>query len=87
MRARLLTAAHHIRIPTFFIHAANDYSTAPGTALDARLAQLGKPHRLKIYPAIGHTPDEGHDFPFLGVRSWEPDVFAFLDLYLKAETR
>src|SRR5712692_2412856 len=77
LRARLLTAVEHIRAPVFFIHAANDYSVAPGKALDARLQQLGKPHRLKIYPPIGSTPDDGHTFPLIGVRIWEPDVFAF----------
>jgi carboxymethylenebutenolidase len=79
LRERLLTAEEHIGAPVFFIHAANDYSVAPGKALDARLQQLGKPHRLKIYPPIGHTADDGHAFPFLGMSIWEPDVFAFLD--------
>lgn len=79
LRARLLTAMAHIETPVFFIHAANDYSVASGKTLDARLQQLGKPHLLKIYPPIGHTADEGHDFPYLGVSSWEHDVFAFLD--------
>jgi dienelactone hydrolase len=79
LRARLLAAAAEIHAPCFFIHAANDYSVNPGTALDARLAELGKPHRLKIYPSIGRTPDDGHDFPFSGIRIWEADVFAFLD--------
>ena len=83
LRARLLAAAAKIRAPAFFIHAANDYSVNPGKALDARLRQLGKPHQLKIYPPIGRTPDDGHDFPLLGVSIWEPDVFAFLDHYLR----
>jgi len=83
LRARLLTAAAHIRAPVFFIHAANDYSVTPGKALDSRLEQLGKPHRLKIYPPIGRTPDDGHAFPLLGVSIWEPDVFAFLDEYMR----
>jgi acetyl esterase/lipase len=83
LRARLLTAVSHIRAPAFFIHAANDYTVAPGKALDARLQQLGKPHRLKIYPPIGRTADDGHAFPFLGVNIWEPDVFAFLDEYMR----
>jgi dienelactone hydrolase len=78
LRARLLAAAAHIRAPVFLIHAANDYSTAPGTAIDARLGQLGKPHRLKIYPPYGSTPDDGHAFPVVAVHRWEPDVFAFL---------
>jgi hypothetical protein len=65
------------------IHAANDYSVAPGKALDARLQQLGKPHLLKIYPPIGQTAEDGHAFPFLGVRTWEPYVFAFLDEHMR----
>lgn len=79
LRAGLLAAMAHIQAPVFFIHAANDYSVNPGKELDSRLEQLGKPHRLKIYPPIGRTPDDGHNFPFLGVSIWEPDVFAFLD--------
>ena len=79
LRARLLTAVTHIQAPVFFIHAANDYPVHPGQALDSRLEQLGKPHSLKIYPPIGRTPDDGHNFPFIGVSIWEPDVFAFLD--------
>jgi hypothetical protein len=34
---------------------------------------------LKIYPPIGHTVDDGHDFLHLGLNIWEPDVSAFLD--------
>jgi dienelactone hydrolase len=83
LRKRLLDAVEHIQAPIFFIHAANDYSVNPGKALDARVAQLGRPHRLKIYPPIGHTPDDGHNFPLLGVSIWEPDVFAFLDEYMR----
>jgi len=83
LRARLLAAVQHIGMPVFFIHAANDYSVASGKALDAKLQQLGKPHLLKIYPPIGQTPDDGHAFPFLGVKIWEPDVFAFLDMYMR----
>ena len=83
LRARLLTAVEHIGMPVFFIHAANDYTVASGKAWDAKLQQLGKPHLLKIYPPIGQTPDDGHAFPFLGVNIWEPDVFAFLDRYLR----
>jgi carboxymethylenebutenolidase len=79
LRTRLLAAVDHIAAPVFFIHAENDYSLSCGKVLDARREQLGKPHRLKIYPPIGHTVDDGHNFPHLGVSIWEPDVFAFLD--------
>jgi dienelactone hydrolase len=79
LRTRLLEAIRHTSIPFFFLHAANDYSTNPGKAVDAELARLGRPHLLKIYPPVGQTPDEGHDFPLNSVATWEPDVFAFLD--------
>jgi carboxymethylenebutenolidase len=83
LRTRLLAAVDHIAAPIFFIHAENDYSLSSGKMLDARREQIGKPHRLKIYPAVGHTVDEGHDFIHLGVNIWEPDVFAFLDEYMR----
>jgi dienelactone hydrolase len=79
LRSRLLAAMDHIAAPVFFIHAENDYSLSSGKVLDARRELIGKPHRLKIYPPIGDTVDEGHDFLHLGVKIWEPDVFAFLD--------
>jgi carboxymethylenebutenolidase len=83
LRARLLAAIDHVGAPVFFIHAENDYSLSSGKVLDARREHIGKPHRLKIYPPIGHTVDDGHDFLHLGVNIWEPDVFAFLDENLR----
>ena len=79
LRARLLAAVDHISAPVFFIHAENDYYLSSGKVLDARREMIGKPHRLKIYPPIGDSLDDGHDFLHLGVNIWEPDVFAFLD--------
>ena len=79
LRARLLAAAGRTTAPVFFIQAANDYSVAPAKVLSAEMVRLGKPHRGKIYPAVGHTAAEGHDFVYLGVDTWEPDVFSFLD--------
>jgi dienelactone hydrolase len=83
LRARLLAAAGGAAAPIFFIHAANDYSTSPGRALDARLQELRKRHRLKIYPPVGRSAAEGHDMLHLAVDQWEPDVFAFLDEYMR----
>ena len=83
LRERLLAAVAHIAPPVFFIHAENDYSLSSGSVLDAWREQLGKPHRLKIYPPIGHTVEDGHDFLYLGVSIWEPDVFAFLDEHMR----
>jgi carboxymethylenebutenolidase len=79
LQARLRSAVASVRSPVFFIHAANDYSTTPGKVLAAEMQRLGKPHRLQIYPAFGSTAAEGHDLIFLATRTWESDVFAFLD--------
>jgi dienelactone hydrolase len=79
LRERLISAANKLTAPVFFIHAANDYSTTPGEVLDSELARLGKTHRLKVFPAFGQTVNEGHNFIFFSVRTWERDVFAFLD--------
>src|SRR6266852_8599439 len=79
LRARLFAAIDRIATPVFFIHAENDYSLSSGKVLDARSERIGRVHRLKIYPPIGQTVDDGHDFLHLGVSIWEPDVFAFLD--------
>lgn len=79
LQARLRTAVRHTASPVFFIHAANDYSVAPGKALSAEMHRTGKPHRLKIYPRVGRTAVEGHEFIFRAIPAWESDVFAFLD--------
>jgi dienelactone hydrolase len=82
LRTRLLEAADRTVVPIFFIHAANDYTVASGQTLGAEMTRVGKPNQVKIYPAVGHTPEEGHDFIDLGVRTWEADVFGFLDQYV-----
>jgi dienelactone hydrolase len=83
LRARLLTSIATVSAPIFFIHAANDYTTASGATLDARLSELGKPHRLRIYPAIGQSQEDGHGFLYSGVSIWENDVLTFLDQYTR----
>jgi dienelactone hydrolase len=83
LRARLLASVARLTAPVFFIHAANDYTTASGETLAARLSELGKPHRLKVYPPIGRTREDGHGFLYSGVAIWENDVFAFLDQHMR----
>ena len=83
LRARLTAAVGRIAVPVFFIHAANDYSVEPAKVLGAEMARLHKAYRVKIYPPTGQTADEGHDFIHLEVATWEPDVFAYLDKYMK----
>jgi hypothetical protein len=52
---------------------------APGNAMAAESKRMGKPQVLKIYPAIGKTSEEGHNFVYSAVDRWETDVFKFLD--------
>jgi len=73
LRQRLLTAVGKTSAPIMLIHAANDYDTTPGTAIAAELERLNKPHILKIYPPVGDSADDGHNFLYLGVPQWEPD--------------
>jgi carboxymethylenebutenolidase len=87
LRARLLAAVSRTSAPVLFVHAANDFSVEPGKALAAQMSRLGKPHLLKIYPAIGRDADHGHDFVHLALATWEPDVFAFLDEHMRGEQR
>jgi len=79
LRERLLSAVRKTSAPLMLIHAANDYSTAPGNAMAAERKRMGKPQVLKIYPAIGKTSEEGHNFVYSAVDRWETDVFKFLD--------
>jgi dienelactone hydrolase len=83
LRERLLSSVGHMSAPAFFIHAGNDYSIAPGRALAAEMQRLGKPHALKIYPPFGADARAGHNLVFGSVRTWEADVFAFLDARLR----
>jgi dienelactone hydrolase len=83
LRARLLAAVDHAQAPLFLIHAANDYSIAPGESLAVEMERHGKPHRLEIYPAVGTTPEDGHDFVYSSIGIWESDVFAFLDEHVR----
>lgn len=83
LRSRLLASAAHAQAPIFFIHAANDFSTSSGEALSAEMTLLGKQNQLKVYPPVGETSSDGHDFVLLGLSTWEPDVFAFLDKCLQ----
>jgi dienelactone hydrolase len=78
LRDRLLEAVRLIPAPVLFIHALNDYSISPGTALAAAMTQVGKPHRLIVYPAFGTTTSQGHNLVDLDTGAWEADVFSFL---------
>ncbi len=83
LRERLRAAADKATAPIMLIQATNDYSAVPSYALADELERLHKPHLLKIYPPVGQTADDGHNFLYLAIPQWEHDVFGFLDEYLK----
>jgi carboxymethylenebutenolidase len=83
LRERLLAAVRKTSAAIMLIQAANDYDTTPSTVLAAELDRLHKPNLLKIYPPAGQSSDEGHNFLYLRMPIWEPDVFEFLDEYVK----
>jgi len=79
LREGLLAAVNKAKAPIMLIHAANDFGTTAGRDLAAELERLHKPHVLKIYPAVGKTPDDGHNVGYNSISVWENDVFQFLD--------
>ena len=83
LRARLLASVDKARTPLMFIHAANDYSVAPGEILAAEMVRLRREHVLKIYGAVGATTREGHGLIYLNMLVWERDVFRFLDAHVR----
>ena len=83
VRSRTLAAVDKIIVPVLFLHTANDYSVAPGKSLAGEMARLSKPCVLKIYPAIGESASDGHNFLYTNVSLWENDVFGFLDEHTK----
>ncbi len=83
LRARLQAAVRQLTVPVFFIHAANDYSIAPGETLSAEMFAQGRPGQVRIYPAFGSTPEAGHAFIYLDTLAWEDHVFGFLDEHVR----
>jgi carboxymethylenebutenolidase len=83
LRERLLAAVRKTSASIMFIQAANDYSSAPGRVLAEELDRLHKPHLLKILPAVGQTPEDGHNALYEAVPQWEDDAFKFLDEYVR----
>jgi carboxymethylenebutenolidase len=83
LRERLLSAVRKTNAGIMLTYAENDYDTTAAKALAAELERLHKPHLLKVYPPVGLTPDDGHNMLYQDIPDWEPDVFKFLDQYLK----
>jgi carboxymethylenebutenolidase len=82
LRERLRAAVDKATVPIMLIQAANDYSTAPGQELADELRRH-KSYVLTIYPPVGRTADEGHNFLYLAIPQWEHDVLEFLEKHVK----
>jgi dipeptidyl aminopeptidase/acylaminoacyl peptidase len=83
LRERLLATVRNLRLPVFLMHAANDFSTAPGEVMAEEMKRLKKPYQLKIYPPVGDTAAAGHQAVYTDVSTWEKDVFSFLGEHMR----
>jgi len=80
LQARLKTAARAAKVPVMFVQAENDFSIGPSKVLSAEMAAAHKPMQLKLYPANGTSPEDGHHFCAGGDHpAWGDDVLAFLN--------
>jgi carboxymethylenebutenolidase len=82
VRQRLLIAVRNTTVPIMLVQAKNDFSIAPGKAMDAERAKLNEPHSLRIYAPVGQTAEDGHNLVYTDIVVWEADVFRFLDEYV-----
>jgi carboxymethylenebutenolidase len=69
------------RAPIFFFQAQNDYDLSPSRVLSKAMKDANKPFEMKIYPAYGKTPADGHAFGYFGSAVWADDVFHFLQAH------
>jgi dipeptidyl aminopeptidase/acylaminoacyl peptidase len=74
----MVRAAQGSRAPTFLFQAANDYDLTPSRTLAQSMRAAGQTVELKIYPAFGNNPGQGHNFAWHGSSVWANDVLAFL---------
>ena len=79
LRDRMMSAVRGARAPIFFFQAENDFDVSPTHALFDEMKRVGKAAEMKIYPAFGVTPREGHSFPYAGVDGWFEDALRFLE--------
>jgi carboxymethylenebutenolidase len=78
-------AVRNSKVPIFFFQAANDYDIAPSHVLSMAMKEAGRPYELKIYPAYGDSPDEGHTLGYFGASIWIDDVLRFVKEHCSAK--
>lgn len=84
LRERMREAARKAAVPTLFIQAENDFSTAPSRVLFDIRQRQGLPGALSIFPPNGKTPQQGHNFCVGGESPpWGDVVGDFLQVHLR----
>src|SRR6267378_190420 len=81
LQSLMTRAVRNAKAPIFFFQAANDFDLSPSKTLSAVMNQVSKTYKLKIYPAYGDSPRDGHSFGYFGSDVWAEDVFGFLNQY------
>ncbi len=71
LRAMMIRAVQRAKVPILFFQAANDYNLAPSRALYAAMRTVGASAEIRLYPAFGDSPEDGHSFPCRGVDVWK----------------
>jgi dienelactone hydrolase len=79
VRRVLREAVRRARCPILLVQWANDFSTEASTALGSERERPGPPPVVALYPAVGSSPEDGHNGLYLAMSQWEPDVFRFLE--------
>ncbi len=81
LQALMTRAVSHAKAPIFFFQAANDFDLSPSKTLSAKMGEVSKTYKLKIYPSYGDSPQDGHTLGYFGSDVWAEDVFGFLNQY------
>jgi carboxymethylenebutenolidase len=81
LQSMMTREVRNANAPIFFFQAANDYDLSPSKTLSEAMKAAGKTYEVKIYPAYGNSPQEGHTFGYFGAAIWADDVFRFLNQY------
>ncbi len=85
LQSLMIRAVRNANAPIFFFQAANDYDLSPSHALSAAMKQVNKTYEVKIYPAYGKSPQDGHTFGYFGAEVWADDVFRFLNRHCASQ--
>ena len=87
LQQTMMAAASRAKSPIFFLQADNDYTTIPSRVLSNVMRKYQKPFQLKMYPPVGKTHADAHNFAYTGGATWAEDIFKFLDKYCIQEAQ